>query len=216
MVTNIVNVHPTVPALAAFLDGTLPAGQARDITEHLLSQCIRCEGLISEITLSLKKPDAGSLLNLIESFEGEAACNVEPEALCDEILGTPAARQALLIANSARFLHESVCYELLDRAWDLRFTDPHAMLSICKLADCLSAALHRQDSSSFRSDLRARTLASVANAHRVIGDHRAAEGLFDRASDLLRSGTGDPVEQAHFLYLLLQLRVGHWGSASGC
>jgi tetratricopeptide (TPR) repeat protein len=92
---------------------------------------------------------------------------------------------------------------LQEKAHELRFDDPDAMVSLSRAA-CLVA-----DSLDFRryggkvvADLRARAWAELANAYRICDDLEQAGPAYARARELLHAGTQSEFLHARILELL--------------
>jgi hypothetical protein len=95
---------------------------------------------------------------------------------------------------------------LLAASWDLRYDDPQEMVRFAELA--LFAAERLEQARHGRAavaDLRARTWAELANAHRVADDLARAEPAMARAVSWQRRGSGDPWLIARIAVLMAAL-----------
>ncbi|MEM9408237.1 MAG: hypothetical protein AAGA81_19545, partial [Acidobacteriota bacterium] len=132
-----VTVHPTKIALAKFLAGELSPHEASTVADHLLGQCASCEAVIAELSLAgpeSKEDVLRSLASEFDSVELERYSTSSSVELAEELLSLPAAKRELLLANSERFVSDSVCFELIERAWSSRFSDVHENLAIMEIA----------------------------------------------------------------------------------
>lgn len=96
---------------------------------------------------------------------------------------------------------------ILDRAYDLRKTDPRLSLALARVAlgslqESPMSKLHDR----LRADLEARGYTVAGNACRLLYDYRSAEREFSAAQAALGRGTQDPRERAGVLVELATLR----------
>jgi tetratricopeptide (TPR) repeat protein len=132
----------------------------------------------------------------------------DASSLADEVLQQPRARRRWLIRNARRFQTFGLAEHLLERVRTLWHGDQQeaeqlttVALEICELLDFGiygTELIH---------DLRAQTLAYLANSHRVLRQLRNVEEIFQAAAFHLEKGTGDPELRAVILSLKAQLRV---------
>ncbi|HVG11082.1 MAG TPA: hypothetical protein VNM67_25490 [Thermoanaerobaculia bacterium] len=116
--------------------------------------------------------------------------------------------EGLPLPGEAGFATPDVCETLMDRSFDLRLSDPAAML---RLAEMAAQSAEELDTEVYGAksvaDLQARAWAEMANAHRVIGDLPQADRMMTRAVDCRSRGTGDP---------RLLARLSDLGAALAC
>ena len=111
--------------------------------------------------------------------------------------------------RSSPFRTWSFCGLLLDACREWGFQDPPRALQTARLGVQVADRLDRERYGEARvNDLRARAWATLGNAERILTDFRAAEKSFAKAGQLLKNGTGDPVELALFLLFEASL-LGH-------
>ncbi len=127
--------------------------------------------------------------------------------LLPELLAQPFERQqALIEADDSRFNTWGFCGLLLDAASEWGFQDPARALALSTLG---VAVVERLDAETYGKaridDLGARAWACLGNAQRIRSDFRAAEESFARAEQLLKAGTGDPIEKAQILLIKASL-----------
>jgi tetratricopeptide (TPR) repeat protein len=132
----------------------------------------------------------------------------DASGLADEVLRQPRGRRRWLIRNTRRFQTFGLAEFLLDRVRELWHGDQGeaeqittVALEICEVLDehvyCVEL-IH---------DLRAQTLAYLANSYRLLRHLRNVEEIFQAASFHLVKGTGDPTLQALVQSFKSQLRV---------
>lgn len=132
----------------------------------------------------------------------------EAPSLADEVLRQPRARRRWLIRNMRRFQTFGLAEFLLDRVRELWHGDQEeaeqlttVALEICELLD------DRVYGTELVHDLRAQTLAFLANSQRVLRQLRNVEEIFQAAGFHLEKGTGDPALRGLVLSLKSDLRV---------
>lgn len=132
--------------------------------------------------------------------------------LCHELLGAETReRRQVLVRNTRRYHHLSVCDQLLDRSVRLVLDEPQTALELAELSLQLANEIDGGDCShGLLGDARARAWAALGNAHRALGFLAASALAFRRAHAHLERGTGNPLEEAAILELeaLLLGRLG--------
>jgi tetratricopeptide (TPR) repeat protein len=124
-----------------------------------------------------------------------------------ELAPYPFHEQWLLIANETRFQSWALCDLLLEASREWGFQDPGRALDLAELGAAAAALLNPAVYGPTRvNDLAARAWSTLANAERIRSDFRAAEKGFAHAEQLLKEGTGDPLEKAWLLLLKASLR----------
>ena len=213
--------HPDPTLLASFGRGLLPRRRNRDIVRHLLAQCESCCRMIAARALppfrrgktkeSLRFTyDAAFAQAWQETERRQAALSAErseaPELL-RELMAQPADRRWTLATAGPRYHTWAFCELVLDAARELGFQDPSRAVDLARLGVEIAGHLDAVFYGEARvNDLRARAWAGLGNAHRIRSDFRPAEEAFAKAERLLRKGTGDPLEKAHWLLLKSSLR----------
>lgn len=129
-------------------------------------------------------------------------------SLADEVFRQPRGRRRWLIRNMPRFQTFGLAELLLERVRELWHGDQQeaehlttVALEVCELLD---DAVY---GSELIHDLRAQTLAFLANSQRVLRQLRNVEEVFQAASFHLEKGTGDPTLRALVQYLKSQLSL---------
>jgi tetratricopeptide (TPR) repeat protein len=124
-----------------------------------------------------------------------------------ELLAHSAEQRLLLIRNHPGFRSWGLLEILIETARQRTFQQPAAGEEIARLAlrlaDLLDAGYYGEERIQ---DLRARAWGYAGNARRVAADLREAEAAFQTAFELLRTGTGDPLERALLIDLQASLR----------
>ncbi|MFL6197661.1 MAG: hypothetical protein ACJ76J_00650 [Thermoanaerobaculia bacterium] len=196
--------HPTHEMLEAFSNGSLSTHAARAVVAHLVGGCSECRQSLALMS--------GPLFAPLPEENEEVEISAELDAAYDSAISTAyaaalakaggmgrrdAARaipgaEGLPLPGEPGFATPDVCETLMDRSYDLRFTDPAAMLRLAELAAQSAEALDMEVYGAENvADLQARAWAEVANAHRVIGDLPQADRMMTRAVDCRSRGTGD-------------------------
>lgn len=203
--------HPSLSQLAEFLQGRLTRRRNRQVVRRLLAGW---PGSAIASALQAQGFDYGAAFRAAwrSAEERRLAFGTEraeaPELL-REIAVQPFYRQWILVTDHPRFRTWSLCELLLDACREWGFQDPPRALQTARLGVQVADRLDRERYGEARvNDLRARAWATLANAERILTDFRAAEKSFAKAGRLLKSGTGDPVEKAHFLLFEASL-LGH-------
>lgn len=195
--------HPTHEMLEAFSNGSLPSHAARAVVAHLVGGCSQCRESTALMTGPLFSPIPEDEVEI--SAEMDAAYDSAISAAYAAALaktGGVGRREPARVVPGAEglplpgedgFATPEVCETLMDRAFELRLSDPAAMLRLAELA---SQAAQELDTEVYGAesvaDLQARAWAEVANAHRVIGDLPLADRMMTLAVDCRSRGTGDP------------------------
>jgi tetratricopeptide (TPR) repeat protein len=90
----------------------------------------------------------------------------------------------------------------VDAAFETNMHDPQQAYELAGMAHAIAGKL---DSKSYTEriviDLKARSMAHLANAERAMGDLRTASRLLQQAEDLRGEGSLDPLLEGEFLYL---------------
>jgi tetratricopeptide (TPR) repeat protein len=196
--------HPTHETLEAFSNGCLSTHAARAVVAHLVGGCFECRQNLALMTGPLFAPLPDENEEIQISAELDAAYDSAISAAYAVALAKAgggrrdAARaipgtEGLPLPGEPDFATPDVCETLMDRAYDLRFTDPAAMLRLAELAvqsaEGLDVEIYGAENVA---DLQARAWAEVANAHRVMGDLPQADRMMTRAVDCRSRGTGEP------------------------
>lgn len=129
-----------------------------------------------------------------------------PELLA-EFAGLAPADQPVFTHEDSRFHTAAFVDALLENARNLWAVDQSRSEWFAELGLGIAERLD-QDlyGNGLISDLKARSWAFVANARRIHADFRGAEEAFRAAEELLREGSGDPLEWARLLDLKASLR----------
>jgi tetratricopeptide (TPR) repeat protein len=123
----------------------------------------------------------------------------------EDLLGRPQRARVHFCRNRQSLWQPEVVRRLLERAYELRFTDSCEMTHLAELAvECAA----RCDLPAVPSaDLQAEAWSHLANAHKVRGSFRLAERAFKLAERFERSGSGAPRIVACRLEWLASLRT---------
>lgn len=194
--------HPSLETLARWLAGELEHEQVRrELAPHLLEACPVCRTLRDEIERLLEESGHwNESVAVLESREAPALLG---------LLGEGSHGERMRRAEEIQELHTwGVCQLLLRQVREQVFSDPARAVEMAQLAVRLSGHLGAAYDPDWVMDLRARAHAHLGNAHRVLGELKAAEGAFLHAAECLeKGGTGDPRIKAEVLSLKGSLRL---------
>ena len=208
--------HPSSGLLFDFLLGRSARQRNRQVVRHLLDGCAVCSAMVDGVP-SLPRAQAfdytaafGSAERVVEERHHALAVErAEAAERLREIAVQPFHRQWIMVTESTRFRTWGFCVLLLDACREWGFQDPPRALHTARLGLEIADRLDRERYGEARvNDLRARAWATLANAERILNDFRAAEKSFARAEQLLKDGTGDPLEAAFYRLLKASL-CGH-------
>lgn len=100
-----------------------------------------------------------------------------------------------------------LCETLLARSEACRYQDPEQMILLAERAVAVAEGLDPMEyGRELAADLRARSCAELANAHRVSDDLEGAERMLRRATDWSSRGTQDPLLLARIMRVAAALR----------
>lgn len=128
--------------------------------------------------------------------------------LYQELMLHPAARQHLLVRNSARFRNRMLCELLLQESHEAGFRDPAPATGLARLAVTVAESLTPEDCGGHEAwnGLCARAWAQLGNAHRIGSDHLAADRAFAEVTALCEEGGIALLDAARVLDLEASLR----------
>ena len=219
--------HPDRERLRRFLTADLPEIEERAVRDHLESGCQVCLYTTRKaveramprhrelVARSLSGPSAdedawrlalesgrrigGFLLDLEERLA---------PTLIAELLIHPSPNRRELIRTGRRYQVAGLAQFLAEESRRQCFKDVAQAVELAELAvevaDALNPASHGR---AFVVDLRARSLAFLANARRVAFELHEADRTLEAAGYLLLEGSQDPLLRAEYLSFLGSLRV---------
>jgi tetratricopeptide (TPR) repeat protein len=187
--------------LAKLLSGGLEQEKVvTDVVPHLLERCPVCRERYQEI-LRLQE-EVGHWSEEVAVFEGR-----EAPLLWARLAGLTQEEQVRLIEEEESLHSWGLCQLLLKKSIEAAFGDPALAIRLANLAVRASAHLGEVYDPHWVMDLRARALAYLGNARRVLGEFQSAEDAFRKAEGWLReSRTGNPLVEAEILSLKASLR----------
>ncbi len=196
--------------------GELSRAERWRVVRHLLSGCGQC----LKLTARLLMPMGGTShedLDYTSAFDRAklglrrrqidlATEQDQVPELFRELTAHPLEHQRLLVANSPRFRSWTLCDRILEAAREAGFEDPARALELAELGTEMAERLDPSIYGPARmKDLAARAWAARGNAERIRSDFQAADKSFQKAEQLLKQGTGDPLEKAHIQLLKISL-----------
>ncbi len=134
-------------------------------------------------------------------------------ALAAELEALPPHERRAAVETDRRYHTWALAAALRQASLDACTEDPHRAVELARLAlVALDGAADGEAAGGpvaerTAADLRALTLAQLANSERVASDLRAADRTFARAFAAAESGTGDPLVRARLQSLVASLRA---------
>jgi tetratricopeptide (TPR) repeat protein len=195
------SAHPTLEQMAKMLSGRMEHDELlQTILPHLLARCETCAALVQEIHRFQR--EVGHWDEWVAVLESREA----PERVAS--LAGLSYEEQLQQAEEDESLHAwGVCNLLLVKSREAAAADPHRAVDLATLAVRLSDHLGDVYDPEWVLDLQSRAHAHLANAHRVLGEHRCAEEVFREADALLgRSLSGNARVEAEVLSFKASLR----------
>jgi tetratricopeptide (TPR) repeat protein len=195
--------HLEKDLLLQFIQGKLTGEARRRVIRHLLVPCRTCRQAFRQMAVSLEaaeKPDRELPQNLLSPQMLEAERTDAVHLWHESLEKLDSGQRLLLVRDNPRYHTRGLQELLLERGKALFTEDPIQMLDLCHLA---LEVVHRLPLDRYRrsdvADLRAASLAAIANSKRLIGDLHGAEEAIEQALESLEWGTGDPLEEANVL-----------------
>jgi tetratricopeptide (TPR) repeat protein len=192
--------HLTLEALARLLSGGMTYEELRQqVIPHLLERCPACRETHREI-LKMQE-DLGHWNEEVVVTEG-----LEAPKLWARLAELPYEEQVKRVDEDPELQAWGLCRLLLKKSFEAKSEDPALAVDLANLAVKISFRLGNVYHPEWVRDLRARALAYLGNARRVLGELRSADDAFQFAESFLSEGTGDPGLQAEILDLRSSLR----------
>lgn len=192
--------HLTLEALARLLSGGMTYEELiLRVVPHLLERCPVCRETHREILrLQGELKHWNEEIVVTEGLEAPRLwarlSKLSYEAQSEQVEADPAMQTW------------GLCQLLLKKSLDAGFENPTSAVNFANLAVKISGRLGNVYHPEWVKDLRARALAHLGNARRVLGELRSADDAFGFAETYAREGTGDPRLQAEILDLQGSLR----------
>lgn len=203
-------MHLTEKALERLIQGDLPREERKEAVRHLLARCPECVKLARAVTRRFRRvrPDAydrillrveGASSPLRERIDRERLLAVGQWASLEK--SSQAERLIRIAADPS--LHTWGLYErLLEAAREAAPAHPARGLERAHLALAVANELDPQVYGEAPiMDFKAGALAVRGNCKRIAEDFEGASADLEHASQLLKEGTGDPLETANLLSL---------------
>lgn len=186
--------HPSLETMASWLSGRLEHDLVRkEIVTHLVRTCPKCSQLYEEVLRC--QSEMGHWDELIAVQE-----SLEAPELYETLAGLPFAEQLVRVEEDETLHQWGLCQLLLAKSMDSVFADPTKSFELAELATRITRFLGDAYDPHWVLDLRARALAHVANALRILGELCGAEAYFRSAEDCLATSlSGNTLVQAEIL-----------------
>lgn len=195
--------HVAKDLLLLFAQGKLTGDARRQVIRHLLHPCAECRHALRQAAISTEaaeRPDSALPANLLSARMLEAERTDALHLWHESLEKLDSGERLLLVRESPRYHTWGLRELLLEQAKAILSEDPLQTLDLCHLS---LEIVHRMPLDRYRrvdvADLRAGSLAAIANCKRLIGDLDGAEEAIEQALESLEWGTGDPQEEAGIL-----------------
>lgn len=210
--------HPSRVALERFFLSGGATAEDDAVARHLLPECAVCSDVMASCwTPEVRQEDpeercdavsesderaydaiVGRVLGRIKRLEEDVeAERREAARLVSRLLRQPLERQLILVENSRQYQTGALCDLLIEAGFERRYDDPRSLAQLARVATTTAARLDRtRYGDALVSDFQGRCWLHLANAHRILGDHAAADEALRTAKGLLAKGTGNLLDEA--------------------
>jgi tetratricopeptide (TPR) repeat protein len=214
--------------LERFAAGDASEVEREQVLRHLLAGCEPCRGALRALgwhgamtelrrthrnVAPIGRP-AGSYDEAFAAATRTAMAaldrmHVPAQRLLAELDAISPEQRELAVRNRARFAVGELALALVDRSYELRFSDHTGMQHYARLAVAAAEAARPETAGgrSLLSDCRARAWAQLGNAARIRAELIESERCFETALRHLEAGSGEPEPRAWVLFLLASLRI---------
>jgi tetratricopeptide (TPR) repeat protein len=192
--------HLTLEAMARLLSGGMTYEELQQrVVPHLLELCPVCREIHREIRRM--QEEVGHWNEEVVVTEG-----LEAADLWARLGDLPYEEQVKRVTEDVEFQSWGLCQLVLKKSLEAGFEDPAAAVNHSNLAVEISLRLGEVYHPEWVQDIRARSLAFLGNARRVLGELRSADDAFRLAESLREQGTGDSRLHAEIADLESSLR----------
>jgi tetratricopeptide (TPR) repeat protein len=202
--------HVAKDTLLLLAQGKLEGAERRQVVEHLLP-CGTCQTALRQVAAhaDVAVDSDFQIPEFLRMPVDLAFERVHAESVWGtELQKLDSAQRLLVVRDDPRYYTWGFQEQLLNQGKALVFEDPFQALDLCHLA---LEIVHRLPFDRYRrsdvADLRAGTLAAIANCKRLLGDLEGAQEAIDQALESLDWGTGDPLEEANVLSIYGSLLI---------
>lgn len=192
--------HLSLESLAKLLSGGMNYDELLgQVVPHLLERCPACRETHREILRMQEE---------VRHWNEEVVVTegLEAPELWERLAGLSYEEQVRGVQEETELQTWGLCQLLLKKSREAGFEDPTTAVNLANLAVKISCRLGDVYHPDWVQDIRARALAHLGNAWRVLGELRSADDAFRFAESCLEQGTGDPRLQAEILGLQSSLR----------
>lgn len=167
-----------------------------------------CWKLAAKVVADLKaggslvhaKDSRAAVLTLLQEEERRAIQVMRARGWWAELKELSPAKQSERVQAIAALQTGEMFEVILADAREMGLSDPytgeHAALTAHRLLDFLAPERYP---GTIKSDYKAEAMVVVANCRRIAGDWKGSRAALAAAENYLRSGTGDPLPEAHLL-----------------
>ena len=214
--------------LDRFAAGEASEEERRQVFGHLLAGCASCQRALRlanwhsearEMELVLANvaplgPRADTYDEAFAAMQRTAMTalerrHAEANVLLAELDALSPEEREFRVRNLRRYADGKLAAALIEKSFELRYSDLPAMLHYARLAVAVADAATPETAGgrSLLADGRARAWAQLGNAQRIHGDFGKAEWCFAAAIQHLDAGSGDAQPRAWVMRLLASLRI---------
>jgi len=207
--------HLTAETVQRFVKGEIPSKERNEAVRHLLTRCPQCARMTQSVVAG-ERAELDSILDRLEARQQDIKERIQQErSLAAHQWASlqkhsQAQRLALIDADSQ--MHTWGLYDtLLEAARQAAMQKTGQAVEVADLALAVAISLDRDlYGETLIADYQAAAVAVRGNCKRVAEDFEGARADLEAAWELLKTGTGNPLEKAS----LLSLR-GSWNNALG-
>ena len=213
--------------LVRFAAGEASEEERRQVFRHLLAGCAACqrelrlarwhtvarEMELAHANVTPLGPRAGTYEEAFAAMHRTAMTAIErrhaeADVLLAELVGMSLEEREFKVRNLRRYADGKLAAALVEKSFELRYSDLPAMLHYARIAvDAAEAATPETSGGrSLLADCRARAWAQLGNAQRIHRDYAAAERSLLAAGRHLEEGSGEAEPRAWLLRCLAALR----------
>ena len=212
--------HPTQAELKALLQGKLPHEPMQAVLRHLLGGCQSCRSYVYPRAARLlvsgaqAQDEAGYDRAIDKAIKTARRLSRERDLYQEALRAIDAKGVFGILSGPRRLRGPEGVRALLDRSWEQRRENPGQMIALARAATQVADKLKGGKEAE---DLRCRSWAELANAHRVAESYdRAQESLAQAMRHLVLSTRSDELEvRLMDIQASLEGHLCHFESAFG-
>jgi tetratricopeptide (TPR) repeat protein len=207
--------HLTAETVPRLTKGELPPEERNEAVRHLLTRCPQC-ARITQSVVAGERADLDFILDRLEARQQAIKERIQQERSLAahqwaSLQKYPQAQRLALVEADSQMHTWGLCDTLLEAARQAAVKKTGQAVEVADLALAVAISLDKDlYGETLIADYQAAAMAVRGNCKRVAKDFEGARADLEAAWELLKHGTGDPLEKAN----LLSLR-GSWNTDSG-